>query len=431
MTAGFSGNSREQRDKLVPMNVLLGITGGIAAYKTPDLVRRLRERGADVQIVITSSAEEFVTTTTLQAVSGRPIRSNLWDKEAEASMSHIELARWADIVLIAPATAEIMARLAGGAAADLLTTLCLATEAPLVIAPAMNHVMWDNAAVQANRKTLEERGVQILGPDHGSQACGETGAGRMLDPGEIAAIVCGSQLPASAASATLAGRTVLVTAGPTRESIDPVRYITNRSSGKMGYAVASAAAELGARVILVSGPVSLAEPAAVEVVQVKTAEEMYVLTHEHIEAVDVFVAAAAVSDYRPVDSAPQKIKKSEETMRLDLVRSKDILASVAALDNAPFTVGFSAETENVREYALGKLNDKKLDMIVANRVGDDCGFDCDDNAVEVYWRDGEQSFPMAAKTDLAQQIMRLAADRFAATRGTTTEPKLTVVSANK
>jgi len=431
MTAGFSGNSREQRDKLVPMNVLLGITGGIAAYKTPDLVRRLRERGADVQIVITSSAEEFVTTTTLQAVSGRPIRSNLWDKEAEASMSHIELARWADIVLIAPATAEIMARLAGGAAADLLTTLCLATEAPLVIAPAMNHVMWDNAAVQANRKTLEERGVQILGPDHGSQACGETGAGRMLDPGEIAAIVCGSQLPASAASATLAGRTVLVTAGPTRESIDPVRYITNRSSGKMGYAVASAAAELGARVILVSGPVSLAEPAAVEVVQVKTAEEMYVLTHEHIEAVDVFVAAAAVSDYRPVDSAPQKIKKSEETMRLDLVRSKDILASVAALDNAPFTVGFAAETENVRDYALGKLNDKKLDMIVANRVGDDCGFDCDDNAVEVYWRDGEQSFPMAAKTDLAQQIMRLAADRFAATRGTTTEPKLTVVSANK
>jgi len=431
MTAGFSGNSREQRDKLVPMNVLLGITGGIAAYKTPDLVRRLRERGADVQIVITSSAEEFVTTTTLQAVSGRPIRSNLWDKEAEASMSHIELARWADIVLIAPATAEIMARLAGGAAADLLTTLCLATEAPLVIAPAMNHVMWDNAAVQANRKTLEERGVQILGPDHGSQACGETGAGRMLDPGEIAAIVCGSQLPARAASATLAGRTVLVTAGPTRESIDPVRYITNRSSGKMGYAVASAAAELGARVILVSGPVSLAEPAAVEVVQVKTAEEMYVLTHEHIEAVDVFVAAAAVSDYRPVDSAPQKIKKSEETMRLDLVRSKDILASVAALDNAPFTVGFAAETENVRDYALGKLNDKKLDMIVANRVGDDCGFDCDDNAVEVYWRDGEQSFPMAAKTDLAQQIMRLAADRFAATRGTTTEPKLTVVSANK
>jgi phosphopantothenoylcysteine decarboxylase/phosphopantothenate--cysteine ligase len=413
LDARSAGKAVKQRDKLTLMNVLLGITGGIAAYKTPDLVRRLRGRGAEVQIVMTSSAEEFVTETALQAVSGRPIRSNLWDKEAEASMSHIELARWADVVLIAPATAEIMARLASGAAADLLTTLCLATEAPLAIAPAMNHVMWDNPAVQANRNTLAERGVQILGPDHGSQACGETGAGRMLDPDEIAAIICGPQLAASSSKGVLAGKTVLVTAGPTREPIDPVRYITNRSSGKMGYAIASAAAGEGAKVVLISGPVALTEPRGVEIVHVRTAQEMYAATHDHIEGVDIFIAAAAVSDYRPADLAQQKIKKSEETMRLDLVRSEDILASVSGLAEPPFTVGFAAETENLREYALGKLENKKLDMIVANRVGDDCGFDCDDNAVEVYWRDGEKSFPKAAKTDLAQQIVQLTAERYA------------------
>ena len=394
------------------MNVVLGITGSIAAYKTPELVRRLRERGADVQIVMTASAEEFVTSTALQAVSGRPIRSNLWDKEAEASMSHIELARWADVVLIAPATAEIMARLAAGAASDLLTTLCLATEAPVAIAPAMNHVMWGNAAVQANRETLEQRGVRMLGPDQGSQACGETGSGRMLDPDAIAAIVCGGQLVADAGEQLLENKTVLVTAGPTREPIDPVRYITNRSSGKMGYAVAAAAAAQGATVILVSGPVSLAEPTGVEVVHVKTAEQMYSATHERVHDADIFIAAAAVSDYRPTGAAKQKIKKNEETMSIELVRSKDILASIASLDAAPFTVGFAAETEKVRDYAMGKLKDKKLDMIVANRVGDDCGFDCDDNAVEVYWQDGEQSFTKAAKTELAYKIVQLVAERF-------------------
>jgi phosphopantothenoylcysteine decarboxylase/phosphopantothenate--cysteine ligase len=403
------------------MNIVLGISGGIAAYKTPELVRRLRERGADVQIVMTSSAAEFVTETALQAVSGRPIRSNLWDKEAEASMSHIELARWADAVLIAPATAEIMARLAAGAAADLLTTLCLATEAPVAIAPAMNHVMWSNPAVQANRNTLEERGVQILGPDHGSQACGESGAGRMLDPDEIAAIVCGSLASGQGA---LAGKTVLVTAGPTREPIDPVRYITNRSSGKMGYAMASAAAAQGARVILVSGPVLLREPAGVEVEHVKTAAEMYDATHASIGAVDIFIAAAAVSDYRPTATSGQKIKKQQETMTIDLVRSKDILASVADLDAAPFTVGFAAETENVREYALGKLENKRLDMIVANRVGEHIGFDADDNAVEVYWQGGEQHFDKAAKSELAEQIIELVANRYTDTRGADTQPTL-------
>jgi phosphopantothenoylcysteine decarboxylase/phosphopantothenate--cysteine ligase len=408
--AGFGGYCGEQRAKLALMNVVLGITGSIAAYKTPELVRRLRDHGADVQIVMTASAEEFVTSTALQAVSGKPIRSNLWDKEAEASMSHIELARWADVVLIAPATAEIMARLAAGAASDLLTTLCLATEAPIALAPAMNHVMWRNAAVQANRKMLEDRGVWMLGPDDGSQACGETGSGRMLDPGEIADIVCSGQFSAGAGERLLEGKTVLITAGPTREPIDPVRYITNRSSGKMGYAVAAAAAAQGAKVILVSGPVSLAEPAGTEVIHVRTAEEMYSATHDRVNDADIFIAAAAVSDYRPTDAAKQKIKKDSETMSIDLVRSKDILASVASLDAAPFTVGFAAETENVRGYALGKLENKKLDMIIANRVGDDCGFDRDDNAVEVYWQGGEQGYAKAAKTELARQIIQLVAN---------------------
>ena len=417
--AGFFGN-------LAFMNIVLGITGGIAAYKTPDLVRRLRARGAEVQIVMTRSAEEFVTETALQAVSGRPIRSNLWDKEAEASMSHIELARWADVVLIAPATAEIMARLASGAAADLLTTLCLATEAPLAIAPAMNHVMWNNAAVQANRRTLEERGMRILGPDHGSQACGETGAGRMLEPEAIAEIVCGPDMAATE-KGVLAGKHVVVTAGPTREPIDPVRYITNRSSGKMGYAIASAAVAQGARVTLVSGPVALAEPAGVDVVHVKTAEEMYTSTHEHIGTADIFIAAAAVSDYRPAKASEKKIKKDNETMSIELVRSEDVLKSVAALDAAPFTVGFAAETNNVREYALGKLEKKNLDMIVANRVGDDCGFDADHNEVDVLWPGGEKTFPSAAKTELAHQIIAVVAERFEARRGEATQPELTVV----
>lgn len=341
-------------------------------------------------------------------------------------MSHIELARWADVVLIAPATAEIMARLASGAAADLLTTLCLATEAPLAIAPAMNHVMWSNAAVQANRKTLEDRGVRILGPDHGSQACGETGAGRMLEPDAIAEIVCGPDMAATEEGA-LAGKHVVVTAGPTREPIDPVRYITNRSSGKMGYAIASAAAAQGARVTLVSGPVALAEPVGVDVVHVKTAEEMYAATHERIGDADIFIAAAAVSDYRPAKTSEEKIKKHNETMSIELVRSEDILKSVAALDAAPFTVGFAAETNNVREYALGKLEKKNLDMIVANRVGDDCGFDTDDNEIEILWRDGERAFPAAAKTELAQQIIAVVAERFDATRGEATQPGLTVV----
>jgi len=410
------------------MNIVLGISGGIAAYKTPELVRRLRERGADVQIVMTASAEEFVTQTSLQAVSGHPIRSNLWDKEAEASMSHIELARWADLVLIAPATAEIMARLAGGGAPDLLTTLCLATEAPIAIAPAMNRVMWANPAVQANRETLEQRGMRILGPDHGSQACGETGAGRMLEPDVIADAVCRPEFAGAVADGILAGKTVLVTAGPTREPIDPVRYITNRSPGKMGYAIAAAAHALGARVIMISGPVSLPEPRGTEVVRVETAAEMHAATHERVAEADIFIAAAAVSDYRPAEAAAQKIKKTRDAMTLELVRSPDILATVAALDEAPFTVGFAAETENVREYALGKLTNKKLDMIVANRVGSDCGFDYDDNAAEILWAGGDKAFEKMPKSELAAGLMDVIVARFFETRGGETQPALSIVS---
>jgi phosphopantothenoylcysteine decarboxylase/phosphopantothenate--cysteine ligase len=408
------------------MNVVLGITGGIAAYKSPDLVRRLRERGAEVQIVMTASAAEFVTETALQAVSGRPVRDNLWDKEAEAAMSHIELARWADVVLIAPATAEVMARIVSGGAPDLLTTICLATEAPIALAPAMNRVMWSNPATEANRKVLEERGIHLVGPGVGSQACGETGAGRMLEPDVIAATVF--NITAEKGQGLFEGRKVVITAGPTREAIDPVRYITNRSSGKMGYAMASAAAAQGADVILVSGPVELADPVGVEVVRVESAEEMFDATHAAVVDADMFIAAAAVADYRPAKIVEQKIKKSDASISLELVRCPDILASVAALDAAPFTVGFAAETENVREYARAKMQKKGLDMIIANRVGHDRGFDRDDNAVTVLWDGGEQSFPTSLKVELARNLIELVAKHFYAVRGSETQPKLTIIS---
>jgi phosphopantothenoylcysteine decarboxylase/phosphopantothenate--cysteine ligase len=408
------------------MNIVLGITGGIAAYKAPDLVRRLKERGGDVQIVMTASAEEFVTETSLQAVSGRPVRSNLWDREAERAMSHIELARWADVVLIAPATAEVMARVVSGGAPDLLTTICLATEAPLALAPAMNHVMWNNPATQANRRVLEERGVHILGPAVGSQACGETGAGRMLETDAIAAAVF--DLCISKGEGLLAGKKVVITAGPTREPIDPVRYISNRSSGKMGYAMARAALAQGAEVILISGPVNLPEPPGIDVRRVTTAEDMYEATHACIADADIFIAAAAVADYRPAAVPAQKIKKTEASMHIDLVRCPDILASVAALDASPFTVGFAAETERVDEYAKAKREKKKLDMIIANRVGSDCGFDRDDNSAAVFWADGEQRFPEAPKAELANELIELVAQRYYAARGADTQPRLTVIS---
>ena len=392
--------------------IILGITGGIAAYKTPELVRRLRDRGAEVQVVMTRSAEEFVTGTTLQAVSGLPVRSNIWDQDAEAAMGHIELARWADLVLIAPATAEIMSRLASGAAPDLLTTLCLATQAPLVIAPAMNHVMWSNPAVQANRQALEERGVRILGPDSGDQACGETGAGRRVEPDVIAAAVTGPTTVSVVQRPLLSGRKIMITAGPTREAIDPVRFISNRSSGKMGYAMAHAAAAAGAEVLLISGPVELTTPDNVQRVSVESAKEMFAATHERIDGIDIFIAVAAVADYSAASTAMKKIKKSEQEKSIALRRTPDILASVAKLETGPFTVGFAAETEKLREYARSKLENKKLDMIIANLVSENRGFDSDDNTVDVFWAAGAQSFTIMAKTELAVALVKLIAERY-------------------
>ena len=395
-------------------NVFLGIIGGIAAYKTPELVRRLRERGAEVQVVLTRSAREFVTETSLQAVSGRPIRSNIWDKEAEAAMGHIELARWADVVLIAPATAEMLSRLASGSAPDLLTTVCLATEAEIVVTPAMNRVMWANPAVQANRRTLEERGIRILGPGVGSQACGEEGAGRMLEPGDIAQQVLAGEISDAGAgySRILAGKTVMVTAGPTQEAIDPVRYITNRSSGKMGYNMAEAARDAGVNVILISGPVDLEKPDGMKIIDIESADQLLAAAHGNIAAVDIFVAVAAVADYRPVRVEQQKIKKSDDRLLLDLVQTPDTLASVSALPDRPFCVGFAAETENLEQYALAKLDGKKLDVIVANQVGTGLGFDSDENAVEVFWDGGEKKFPTSAKSTLAVDLIKLISKRY-------------------
>jgi len=402
------------------IRIVLGVSGGIAAYKTPELVRRLKDRGADVQVVMTRSAHEFVTETSLQAVSGRQVRENLWDREAEAAMGHIELARWADLVLIVPATAEIMSRLASGGAGDLLSTLCLATEAPVVIAPAMNHVMWSNPAVQENRRTLKQRGMRILGPASGDQVCGESGSGRMLEPDDIVSAVMS---PSAVPDTPLAGRTVMITAGPTHEPIDPVRFMSNRSSGKMGYALAAAVREAGADVILVSGPVIIPRPAHVDVVDVESAEEMYGAVHDRVGEADIFIGVAAVSDYRSENIEAEKIKKSGDGLSLDLVQSRDILASVAALEERPFTVGFAAETEKLREHALAKMKRKRLDMIVANLVGRDKAFQSDRNAVEVFWPGDMQSLPEADKRSLARGIVELIVQRYEVAQAVETQPK--------
>lgn len=407
--------------------IILGVTGGIAAYKTPELVRRLKDRGAEVQVVLTRSAREFVTETSLQAVSGLPVRDNLWDKDAEAAMGHIELARWADLVLIAPATAEIMSRLAAGGAPDLLTTLCLATEAPIAIAPAMNHVMWANAAVQENRRMLEDRGVRILGPATGDQACGETGPGRMLEPDDIVAALLGPAVVPGSRNPALSGKSVVITAGPTREALDPVRYLTNRSSGKMGYALATAFRDAGADVLVISGPVSLPAPGGVEVLHVESAVDMHAAVHAHIGNADIFVGAAAVADYRAADQQSVKIKKSGGTLSISLEENPDILASVAALARRPFTVGFAAETANLREYAIGKLKKKNVDMIVANLVGEDLGFETDQNAADVFWEGGEKSFSKRDKAMLARDLVTLITERCADSSHTATKPELPAI----
>lgn len=391
-----------------PRRILLGVTGGIAAYKSPDLVRRLIERGAEVQVVMSRGAQQFVTPLTFQAVSGRPVRTELWDEAAEAAMGHIELARWADAVVIAPATAEFLARLTHGFADDLLSTLCLATAAPITVAPAMNRQMWANAATQANVRTLKERGVRFLGPASGEQACGEVGAGRMLEPVEIA----DELFVHKSTGGVLAGLKVVITAGPTRERIDPVRFITNRSSGKMGYAVAEAARAAGAKVVLVTGPVQIPAPRGIESIQVESAEQMLQAVQQNIGGADIFIAAAAVSDYRCGEVACQKIKKTGDTLTLSLARAPDVLATIGKSESPPFLVGFAAETENVERNALIKLTAKNLDMIAANQVGEGLGFDKDDNALTVYWHGGKQELTLTSKAALARQLVEVIAQRY-------------------
>ena len=398
--------------------ILLGVTGGIAAYKSADLVRRLRERGAEVQVVMTRAAREFIGPITFQALSGRPVRLDLWDTAAEAAMGHIELARWAELVLIAPASADFLARLAAGKADDLLATLCLATEAPIAVAPAMNRVMWSNAATAANVDLLHQRGVSVFGPAQGEQACGEVGEGRMLEPLELAERAA-QLLPCDG---PLRGRRVLITAGPTRERIDPVRFISNRSSGKMGFAVAQAAREAGAEVVLISGPVALPTPPGVRRVDVESAEGMLAAVQREVAQTHIFISTAAVADYRPASPAEQKIKKTSDRLHLDMERTVDILATVAGRAERPFVVGFAAETESVEQNARTKLLRKNLDMIAANEVSHTKGFDCEDNHLVLLWRNARQDLGSGPKLALARQLVRLIAETYTASLAETSQP---------
>lgn len=390
--------------RLTNKHVLLGVTGGIAAYKSAELVRKLKDAGAQVRVVMTDAAREFITPLTLQALSGNPVHTDLLDPAAEAAMGHIELARWADVILIAPATADVIARIATGQADDLLTTLCLASTAPLAMAPAMNQAMWRNANTQHNVGLLLKREVHLFGPADGSQACGDVGPGRMLEPLDIA-----ERLSALFPSGLLAGRHVVITAGPTREAIDPVRFISNHSSGKMGFALAQAAVDAGARTTLIAGPVHLPTPDGANRIDVVSAQDM-------LDAVlgvadcSIFIAAAAVADYRPVTVARQKIKKAADTMQIELTRNPDIVTTVAASSSRPFVVGFAAETHDVVRHARDKLLRKQLDLIIANDVSDaGIGFNSDENAVTVIWQDGEQRLAQTAKRALARQLIGIIA----------------------
>jgi phosphopantothenoylcysteine decarboxylase/phosphopantothenate--cysteine ligase len=392
--------------KLANKRIVLGVTGGIAAYKSADLVRRLRDAGAQVRVVMSRGAMAFMTPLTFQAVSGNPVHTELLDEKAEAGMGHIELARWADQVLVAPATANFMARLAHGMAEDLLSTVCLATSAPVMIAPAMNQQMWSNVATQANCELLMERGIRIIGPASGSQACGEIGPGRMVEPAELLEALAPAQTP------SLAGKHVVVTAGPTYEDIDPVRFIGNRSSGRMGFAIASAAYEAGARVSLVAGPVRLATPDGIERRDVRSALEMRDTALELAATADVFISVAAVADYRPARPAAQKIKKGLPKQKIELVGNPDIVAEVARMTERPFTVGFAAETENLREHALEKLSRKRLDMIAANQVGiEGTGFESEANEILLITPDGEQNLGKGSKQKLARLLIETVAAR--------------------
>lgn len=396
---------------LLNKKILLGVTGGIAAYKTPELIRRLRDHGAEVRVVMSHAAKQFITPLALQAVSGFPVHEDLFDVHAEAAMGHIELARWADMIVIAPATANFVAQLAHGHAQDLLNTLCLATTAPITIAPAMNQQMWQAAATQANLSLLKQRQVHILGPAFGNQACGEVGLGRLMEPVDLLTQIANLFIPP-----ILTNIRVHITAGPTREAIDPVRYLSNQSSGKMGYALAQAAIAAGAEVTLISGPVALTAPLGVELIEIITAAEMHQAVIEGIDQCDIFIAAAAVADYRYISPATQKISKDADHISLELVRNPDILATVAALPTRPFCVGFAAQTENILHYAQQKLLNKNLDMIVANQVGPRLGFNNDDNSCTVLWQDGMEEFPLRSKEQLARDLISLIAGQYRGTQ---------------
>ncbi|OEZ00073.1 MULTISPECIES: bifunctional phosphopantothenoylcysteine decarboxylase/phosphopantothenate--cysteine ligase CoaBC [Stenotrophomonas] len=407
--------SPAQARPLAGQKLLLCVGGGIAAYKSLELVRRLRDAGAQVQVAMTAGAQQFVTPLSFQALSGQPTRTTLWDSAAEQAMGHIELARWADRIVVAPATADLLARLANGHADDLVTTLCLATTAPLTVCPAMNHRMWLHPATQANISLLRERGAQVIGPEDGPLAEGESGPGRLTEPHAIVAALASLQDPAAPEVAQeLKGLRVVISAGPTYEDLDPVRYVGNRSSGKMGYALAAAAVRQGAQVVLVSGPVHLATPAGVQRVDVRSAAQMRSAVLDALPA-DIYIGAAAVSDYTPRQIAPQKLKKTAgtQTLTLELVRTADILAEVAAQTNAlKLVVGFAAETHDVEKYARGKLVDKRLDLVIANQVGiTNGGFESDENAATAYWQGGEQVFPGTTKALLAEQLLSLIAQR--------------------
>ncbi len=396
--------SNADQQGLAGKKILLGISGGIAAYKCAELTRRLIERGAQVQVVMTNAAKEFITPLTMQAVSGRPVSDSLLDPAAEASMGHIELAKWADLVLLAPATADLIARMTAGMGNDLLTTLVLATDAPVAVSPAMNQQMYSHPATQENITTLKRRGCEIWGPAAGEQACGDVGMGRMLEPMQLVHRCEDFFQPKP-----LTGRSVLITAGPTREAIDPVRYITNHSSGKMGYALAEAAAKQGASVTLISGPVSLATPNKVNRIDVDSAQQMFDAVSANAAQHDIFISCAAVADYRPETIADQKLKKvdGKDDMTIQMVKNPDIVASVAAMtEGRPFTVGFAAETQDVEKYARGKLERKNLDMICANDVSvEGQGFNSSNNELHLYWKDGDKSLPLDSKDTLGFQIL--------------------------
>ncbi|NOI91169.1 bifunctional phosphopantothenoylcysteine decarboxylase/phosphopantothenate--cysteine ligase CoaBC [Vibrio splendidus] len=396
--------SNADQQGLAGKKILLGISGGIAAYKCAELTRRLIERGAQVQVVMTNAAKEFITPLTMQAVSGRPVSDSLLDPAAEASMGHIELAKWADLVLLAPATADLIARMTAGMGNDLLTTLVLATDAPVAVSPAMNQQMYSHPATQENIATLKRRGCEIWGPAAGEQACGDVGMGRMLEPMQLVHRCEDFFQPKP-----LAGRSVLITAGPTREAIDPVRYITNHSSGKMGYALAEAAAKQGATVTLISGPVSLATPNKVNRIDVDSAQQMFDAVSTNAAQHDIFISCAAVADYRPQSIADQKLKKvdGKDDMTIQMVKNPDIVASVASMsEGRPFTVGFAAETQDVEKYARGKLERKNLDMICANDVSvEGQGFNSSSNELHLYWKDGDKSLPLDSKDTLGFQIL--------------------------